>query len=668
MKRLFFILFLFGFALTVTPVYSQIVPLPTTTPSPTEVSAVNTQPYIRNQRLGFAHISAAEGGTDETRYQQALTLGAHWNRFPIYWDRIETAPGTFDWGRYDIQIADDIRHQLGINAILLGRPSFRADGDRIQGMNEPVFANGSDFPAEGLAINPANPWAVFVFETVNRYKPGGTLAQIGALPKNAGVTVWEIWNEPDFKPFWSGSIRDYARLLKVAYLAAHHADPSAEVMFAGLVFSGENWLAQVLNIFIDDPYGAQFNYYMDKVAVHSYANPWRTGWLVLNVRQTLIAYEIDKPIWVTETGVPVWDDYPGPTWAVSSTEADLQSRVNRATQTQQAYFVIQSAVYAWAEGADVVIFHQLYDDCGDQAPGTNFPPHGGELCVGGAACSGDAHGFFRNLSSSVCFSQHPQPGTGRTAATAYKFLAQVFDEPFQRGTYLEITPDAVVISFPRDESRVVVMWSKKLNNVSLALPAEGMNGQLLSLDSDSIIRPDEEGNYTIDLPGASPDNYPNPPFGADTAIGGKPFILIEKRGGTVDAITLDLSINVVPVNDAPPAPITRTPGSIFSAKPTTDPARDTRSPKVALSPLPLTSPVTFPVSWTGEDDSGIASYTVWVRVDGGAWKSWLETSETSAEYSGESGSFYEFDVWAVDLAGNWTDSIDLEPKVYTRVE
>lgn len=672
MKRLLslFALLLCILILNIPPVSSQIMPLPTTTPA--AVSEVHAaQPYLRNQRLGIAHISAAEGGTSDLRYQQALTLGAYWNRYPIYWDRIETTPGAFDWQRYDIQISDDLSHRLGINAILLGRPSFRAHGDRIQGMNEPIFANGSDFPAEGLAINPNNPWAVFVYETVNRYKPGGVLAQMGALPRDAGIRVWEIWNEPDFKPFWSGSILDYARLLKVAYIAAHHADPNAQVMFAGLVFGGgDNWLARVLAIYIDDPYAAQFNYYIDQVAVHSYANPWRTGWLVLNMRQTLIAYDIDKPIWVTETGVPVWDDYPGPVWAGSVSETDQQSRRYRATQEQQANFIIQSTVYAWAEGADVVIFHQLYDDCGDQPPGTNFPPHQGELCANGSLCAGDAHGFFRNMTTSVCFSQHPQPGTGRKAALAYKFLAQIFDPPFERESMLELDPNAVVISFKRtySDERIVVMWSKKLQNVALRLPAAGTNAQLLSLDGDILITPDSEGNYQIELPAAAPDNYPEPPFGADTAIGGKPLVLIEKIGGSITPLAVDLDIEVITQENAPPAAVILTPGSVIRAQPTTDPAQDAQPPQVALSPLPEISPATFTVQWAGQDNSGIASYTVWVRVDGGTWKPWMETNQTRADYTGLPGSRYEFDLWAVDLAGNWSEQVALEAKAVTRVE
>jgi hypothetical protein len=84
--------------------------------------------------------------------------------------------------------------------------------------------------------------------------------------------------------------------------------------------------------------------------------------------------------------------------------------------------------------------------------------------------------------------------------------------------------------------------------------------------------------------------------------------------------------------------------------------------------LPETSPATFTVRWGGQDDSGIAGYIVWVRVDGGDWQKWLETSDVQADYDGTPGSTYEFALWAVDLAGNWSDNIDLPPQAATTVQ
>jgi hypothetical protein len=678
--------------------------LPTTTPAPPSVPAAPTS--FTNNRLGFAHISAAEGGTPETRYQQARALGAVWNRYPIYWDRVEIAPGTFDWRSYDVQVSDDLRHGFKINAILLGRPTFRAEPDdnsRIQGLNEPIFSDGSDYPGAEKTINPGNPWATYVYETVNRYKPGGVLAQQGGIALNSGISVWEVWNEPDFELFWSAGIPTYARLLKVAYLAAHHADPNAQVMFAGLLYnSGSNWLAQVLKILVDDPYHEQFNWYIDQVAVHSYSDPWRTGWLVLNVRQTLIAYGLERPIWVTETGVAVWDDYPGPTWAVSSTPDDVSRRRLRATQEQQGWFVIQSAAYAWSEGADVVIFHQLYDDCGDQPAGTNFPPHDGSICQANANCQGDAHGFFRNWVNAVCFSQSPQPGTPRSAAKAYQLLAQLFNRAFEPERTLQLGKEVVALEFrlmspDRLGERLIVMWNRTFQPVQVMVPSEGSTAQFITLENAAnpdpvFLLPEgqipvfateetvEEGTptptpqvvrnlpaYAITLAPAYPDNYSDLQPGADAAIGGPPVILLERRDGVVLPMTFSFDIPIEGVEAPPVGTVQPTPGSVIMA-PTTDPANDTVPPLAELAPLPTTSPATFTVSWQGSDNSGIVSYTVWVRENGQNWRAWMETTDTRAEFSGQPGILYEFDIWAVDLAGNWSSNIDLQPRTSTTVQ
>jgi hypothetical protein len=102
--------------------------------------------------------------------------------------------------------------------------------------------------------------------------------------------------------------------------------------------------------------------------------------------------------------------------------------------------------------------------------------------------------------------------------------------------------------------------------------------------------------------------------------------------------------------------------------PTTDPALDHLPPIPLVEALPLFSPANFTVHWGGQDDSGIASYIVWVRVNGGTWQKWLETSDVAAEYAGTPGNAYEFALWAVDLAGNWSQNVDLLPQAATIVQ
>ena len=605
----------------ISPTESQVRPVATSAPS----TLFRDENYIRSDRLGITFISSADTINSSERYRNALILGAGWNRWPLYWNNIETSPFFFEWDAYDRLVVDDVRNGIQINAILLGRPQFHADGARIVGLNEPIYADGTDTPGDLKELNPNNAWANFVRQAVLRYMPGGILAQQQGWVNDEGIKVWEVWNEPDHPPFWNGTFQDYARLLKIAYIVAHEADPDTTVMFGGLLFSTEvNWLAQVLNIFQDDGFRERYNWYMDAVAVHSYGNPWRSGWLTLVARQTFIEYDIMRPIWLNETGVPVWDDYPGPVWLIN--EAD---RPSRATTDQQAWYFIQSTVLAWTEGADKVFFHQLYDDCGDQPAGTNFPPHSGELCVGDATCFGDAFGIYRNPNDAVCYSQHPFANSPRPIASAFRLMSEVFGrEDFVRDDVDLLDNGGVVVRFerPNTDEVIKVIWNRTYESISLELDAEGTEAQLFTLQGNSRIAPNE-GIYRLQLASAESYNFTDIEPEQISAIGGEPIILIESVTGGLDDPN-DTSIETQGASGTPNAPVIPTPGTVLVpiATPTIDPSTDTTPPTVTVQALPAVSGATFDVAWQGEDNVGIDRYFVWVRVNEGEWSPWLETA------------------------------------------
>ncbi len=64
-----------------------------------------------------------------------------------------------------------------------------------QGLYLSVFSDDTDEPGPGKSINPDNRWAYFVNAAVNRYRPGGMLAQQQGWNDERGVRYWEIWNE-----------------------------------------------------------------------------------------------------------------------------------------------------------------------------------------------------------------------------------------------------------------------------------------------------------------------------------------------------------------------------------------------------------------------------------------------------------------------------------------
>lgn len=83
---------------------------------------------------------------------------------------------------------------------------------------------------------------------------------------------------------------------------------------------------------------------------------------------------------------------------------------------------------------------------------------------------------------------------------------------------------------------------------------------------------------------------------------------------------------------------------------------DTEPPIVTVDELPEFVDRDFTVSWSGKDPggSGIASYDVQYRMDGGDWVDWLvDVTLSSAVFAaGQNGRFYEFRARAEDRSGN----------------
>lgn len=590
---------------------------------------------------GVNFISWAKGATpvSQTRYDNGKATGAAWNRWPLYWYDIEQAENDFDWAFQDVAVENDLAQGLRLDAILLGTPLFyttvakgatslprpvpghplsinTVQAATPQGLYQPIYSDGTDILGEGKQINSLNRWARFVYTAVSRYKPGGVLAQANGWPAAQGVTHWEMWNEPDLSAFWDGSTADYARLLQVGYLAAKLADTNAQVIFGGLANESSNisFYNDVMGIFDADSQAATYNYYHDILATHNYLYAWRSWLQVWRADIPLAERGLEKPIWLNESGVSVWDDYPGPVCEPTSPF--------RASMSEQADFIIQSAFYATFAGADNIFIFQLYDDCGNQPGSTNFTPV--TSCTGDPLLDpgGDAFGLFRNVSNSAvsgCYWEHPNGGTPRPGFTALQLLTTYFTdvEPLwwrYPGNDAPISGPQEWIAFyqPETQSRILGLWARFGSEQTAVIPTTNADGtaQLIWPDGITQTLTAVNGEFTITLPGATNQNaiwdptlYP---------IGGRPAILIEP---------------------------------------------DTLPPEVSISG-PVTATTQINLSWSGIDaGSGLADYDVLVSVDGGGFTEWLvgETA-VSGIYPGEIGHIYQFMAVGRDKAGNQASS------------
>ncbi|MHB0875362.1 MAG: hypothetical protein ACYC5O_04880 [Anaerolineae bacterium] len=501
--------------------------------------ALTGEAIATNARMGICFVSSAEDRADDARYGRAVASGAQWNRYPFYWQNIERSSGSYDYAAQDTAVRDDVAHGMRTLAILLGTPGVYATGgvagaemplvsqnleveiasgkvsaqdfpvsaasSAPSALDQPVFSDGTDVPGAGKTINPNNPWARFVYNTVNRYKPGGVLAQQQGWPADTGILHWEMWNEADLAWFWSGSVQQYYRLLKVGYLAAKFADPRCAVMLGGLAYNdGGSWFGSLLSTMAADGNSAlrDANYqYFNILGLHAYSRSADTIDRPANVRARLASYGLTKRIWVTEMGVPVWNDYPGPTNDPNS--------LYRATTAEQAAYVIQAHAYAMYSSVEYMFYFQLHDDCGNGAD------------------AHDAYGLFRNASSGACY---PSDAGVRPSYTAYQLVAQYFRDvtPLWR-----LTPNGTheIIAFNKTgtNERLLVMWATGGSSVQAQVTAASASATLIDVYGHTQKIAAQNGVYSITLPAATNTNLPDDSY----MIGGLPYILIENAPGYI---------------------------------------------------------------------------------------------------------------------------------------
>ncbi|MEM8858171.1 MAG: hypothetical protein AAGD96_07615, partial [Chloroflexota bacterium] len=529
--------------------------LPAIKTEPNEPAESNVPVVDRSSMVwGVNFINSVDHPADDEMFTAGKSTGAKWNRWPLYWHRIETSQGVFDWSEHDDVVSQDLANGFEINAILLGTPGFYWNGRKIeqdrtliedrpiqlreiqtsmpQGTRDPIFSDGSDTYGEGKTINPNNKWAVYVYATVNRYKPGGVLATQNNWPDGVGITHWEMWNEPDFAIFWTGTQEDYARLLKVGYMAAKQADSNAIVMSGGLAnVEDPEYYAKLLNILKDDEHAQAYGFFHDIFATHSYSNSWQSWFHIWKAKRDMRDHGLDKDVWLNESGVPAWNDYPGPVWDSSSQF--------RGTIQETGDYIIQSAFYARYAGADAIFHFQLYDGCGNQPAFTDFPPHNGELCDSsgnhnGKPCAGDAYGLFRNRSSDICFSQHPDPGSARPEAlSAFQILTNDVGEavPYTRTRQGDDTPLGqpieIIFLYRHDtEQRIVGLWNRFNGNQEAVLEATSDSAILINADGTRETITPTNGEYKIQLAGATNQNFTPDAFNS-FMIGGDTYVLVE---------------------------------------------------------------------------------------------------------------------------------------------
>ncbi len=147
-------------------------------------------------------------------------------------------------------------------------------------------------PAEGSAYRPGNAaaarqisdWEIYVRTVATRYK--------------GVIHDYEIWNEPNMKGTFTGSVAEMLDLSRSAYTTLKSIDPSITVVSPSTTtWDGVSWLNDFLR-----QGGCQ---YSDVIGYHFYVTPDAPEKVIAlsqRVKSSLRDHGCDRPLWDTESG------------------------------------------------------------------------------------------------------------------------------------------------------------------------------------------------------------------------------------------------------------------------------------------------------------------------------------------------------------------------------
>lgn len=427
-------------------------------------------------RLGTC-FSFYDGPVDRTA--QAYAAGSRWDRFDFRWDKIEAQRGNFIFGPHEQVVARDLTHGLAVVGILWATPDWAGCGLSARA-TPPASSGPGGFPRAfrqlagpearvpcnlNLAWNhPDNVWGAYVYQVVSHFK-------------EQGVHAWEIWNEPDNGGFWAGTAQEYAQLLKVGYLAAKAADPTATVIMGGhhIYWYSPNFYEQVLVALKNDPEAAAYHGFFDVISFHLYSNVNTPYDISRQIHAAVTANVGAHPLWLTEVGVPIWDEATGAPYPYA------------ATAEEAAAYVIQAYASARAAGVERFFFFRLHDD-------------------------------YANMHEQ--FGLTRDDGSLRPAYVAYQVAARYLRGENQVTGPLDTGGGRRITFWGTPYGRVDVLWNTTTAPLTYTRAAVLPTATLVNLRGETQTLTAINSAYQIALPAATRSV-------SSTTIGGAPFLLLQ---------------------------------------------------------------------------------------------------------------------------------------------
>ena len=225
--------------------------------------------------------------------QQQYAAGVRLLRQNFDWTTIERVPGRYEVTYYDEYVAATARAGIHVMPVLFNSPKFHSSAPRRGALR--------------YLYLPRSPRSMgrFAAFLVRRYGPSGSFWSSHPDVPKLPIHSWQIWNEPSliFYAAPRPSARRYTRLLRTVSRYIKKADPSAEVVTAGIPPSKLKGAIR-LTRFVKGMYRAGAARGFDTLAVNAYAlNSRDLSHTVRSVRRIMRRYHDGRSkLWITELG------------------------------------------------------------------------------------------------------------------------------------------------------------------------------------------------------------------------------------------------------------------------------------------------------------------------------------------------------------------------------
>jgi Glycosyl hydrolase catalytic core len=202
----------------------------------------------------------------------------------------------------------------------------------------PVILTAPDWDARhpgDFASPPSDPqpYADFTGALVRRYGPGGAFWAAHSEVQAQPIRYWQIWNEPNLRPFWSDQpfAADYVTLLGAARASITAEDPGARIVLPGL--ANKSWTA------LEKIYQQGARKLFDIACFHPFTHDVSGVKTILEKDRKVMAkyHDSKKSLWVTELS---WTSSKGRTNVLFGNE---ETEAGQAKKLSAAYKMLAAA-------------------------------------------------------------------------------------------------------------------------------------------------------------------------------------------------------------------------------------------------------------------------------------------------------------------------------------